>query len=161
LPEAAVEVDLLLGPQRLHQPDALGEAGDVRLAVDAERGEGPEAPAAADADLEAPAAELVEGGEALGQVWRGVQRGHVDRAAQAQTLGAGEGVGHRLVGRELWERAQDLLLGPPALEAQVLGSSQVGAERAGVERPVGHELRDGDREAHGLESSCSGVVGRG
>src|SRR5581483_1290686 len=77
LPELAVERDPVLRPQGLHQLDALGEAADVALAAHAERAEGAELAARADADLQPSPAELVQAGQAFRQMRDIVQSGHI------------------------------------------------------------------------------------
>ncbi len=69
-------------------------------------------------------------------------------AAQAQPVRAGRRIGHQFERGERSCRAEDLLLGPGALETELLGSSQVGAERVSVEALLAYVLGDGDREAH-------------
>jgi hypothetical protein len=74
-----------------------------------------------------------------------VQRGHENRAAQANPLAASGGVGHRLdrVRNGVDPRTCSI---PGAVDAECFGAGQVAAERGGVERSVGHELWDGDAE---------------
>ena len=61
--EAALEADGGLGPERLHDPDALDEAGDAVLRIEPEGRVLGRACAEADAHGDAAAAELVEAGE--------------------------------------------------------------------------------------------------
>src|SRR3569833_1241129 len=129
-------------PARLHQPQPLVEPGDQPLGVDAERGELPASSPGAHTDLEASLAELVQRGDALGEVERAVQRGDEHRAAQAQPFGTRGRVRQGLDRSQGRDRAEELLLCPGAGEAELLGAGQVGAEGRGVEGAVGGELRD-------------------
>ena len=148
LPELAVEGHPGLGPQRLHQADALGEPRHVPGRVHAEGGERAAPAASAHTDLDPAQAELVQRAQALGQVHRAVQGGHEHHAPQPYPLGARGRVGHRLDRAELRADAERRFLSPGALEAELLGSSEVLAEGGGVELAVGVELRDRDRELH-------------
>src|SRR5262249_20789025 len=114
----------------------------------AEGGERPPWAAGAHTDLEAPAAELVECAQALGQVHRAVQGGDEHGAAQPQPPRARGRVGHHLDRPQLRRPPEQILLGPGAVEAELLGAGQLGGERRVIELTVGKELRDRDREPH-------------
>jgi len=150
LPESPVEGDPWLRPERFHQPQPLGETSHQAAGIDAERGEHPESPSGADADLKASSTQLVQRTQALGQVNRAVERGDEQHAAQAQPLCAGGRVGHRLDWTEVRHRTENLFSRPGAAEAKRLGTRQVGTETGGVECAVGDELRDGDRESNAV-----------
>src|SRR5262249_50887412 len=89
-PEPAVEVDRGLGPGRLHQPYALVETGDEAVRLDAERAHRPSR-AGADADLDPAVAELVQRGDALGQVQPGRSRSVQAAAYVISSRGSMEG----------------------------------------------------------------------
>ena len=107
--------------------------------------------ASAHTDLDPAQAELVQRAQALGQVHRAVQGGYEHHAPQPYPLGARGRVGHRLDRAELRAEAERRFLSPGALEAELLGPSEVLAEGGGVELAVGVELRDRDRELHGQQ----------
>ena len=133
LPEATVETDPGLGPAGLHQREPLVEPRHQGTGVDPERGERPRAATGADADLDPAAAEVVKCADALGQVDRVVQRGNEHRTPEPQSLRACRRVAEQLARGQRPRRAEHLLLRPRALEPELLGAAQVGAERGGIE----------------------------
>src|SRR5262249_29651467 len=74
--------------------------------------------------------------------------GDEHRAAESQPVGAGGCEGQQFARGEQGFRAEDVLLGPCAVEAERLGPLQMGTQAGRVELTVGDDLRDGDRESH-------------
>ena len=153
LPELPVEGDARLGPQRLHQREALGEPRDVPAGIHAEGGERPGRAAGPHSDLDPAAAELVQGAQALRQVYRAVQGRHEYHASQPQPPAARGGVGHGLDRPEHGGRAQHVFLRPCTVEAQFLDAGEVSAEGRRVELSVAVQLGDRDRKAHTAHAS--------
>ena len=87
--EAALEVERLAAPALLHQRDAFLDARAASLAVGLERLVVLQRAAAADADVEPPAAHHVEHGELLGQVHRMVQGQQAHAHAEPQRASCG------------------------------------------------------------------------
>ncbi len=147
------KVDPRLCPQRLHQPQALGQAARPGCPV---RRRTPRGPAAADAetDLDSSAAELVERADRLGQLHGIARRAHEHGASQPHAGGAGGSEGHRLERAQDRRRTEGVLLRPGALEPQRFGALEVPAKPRRVERAVGGKLRDGDREISHEEGSA-------
>src|SRR5262245_46620769 len=73
VPEAALERDPGLAPQRFHDLQPLIEPRDQAGGIYAEGREHPEPPSGTNAHLDAASAELVQGAHAFGQVSRAVQ----------------------------------------------------------------------------------------
>ena len=130
-----------------------------RSGVHPEGGERPHLPAGADSDVDPAAAELVQRGQALGQVHRAVQGGHEHHAAQPHPLGARGRVGHRFERAELRRRPEHVLLRPRAVEAKLLGASEIAAIRGRVELTVREELGYRDRELHSPHRIPAGYPG--
>src|SRR5262245_11270009 len=157
----AVELPLVAeGLARPAEPDdveRLAEAGlalAIRHAVDVVR---PHDATAADAELQAPRADVIERGDLLGDAPGTVQRQHLHGGAHAQPPGAGgEGAGHLQGGGDDGPRRREVDLAEPhAVGAPGLGA--VGqlehvAEGGRLVRPLPH-LLDEDPEVHGLPPS--------
>src|SRR4029450_13200105 len=87
--ELARVAERLAGPGPAHDVERLAEAGlalRVRHAVGVV---GADHAAAADAELEPALADVVDGGDLLGDAQRMVQRQHLNRGAHADTPGPG------------------------------------------------------------------------
>jgi hypothetical protein len=63
-----LEGNLRFRPERLHQPQSLGEPGYRTGRIDLEGGEHSVSPSCADAYLDAASAQLVQSAQALGEV---------------------------------------------------------------------------------------------
>src|SRR5262249_49520742 len=135
-PEASLELDRRLGPACLHELDGLGETRDVGRRVDAERRERPLLSAGTDTDVEPSIAELVEGTQALRQMYRVVERQDIERAAEPDVLSTRGGKRHRLRRPELREASKHLLLGPDALETERFGTAEERTKRRRVEGAI-------------------------
>src|SRR5262249_39435649 len=85
----------------LPPPRAPGPPPSCRSGSPPDGGPRPPFPAGADPHVDPAAAELVQRGQALGQVHRAVQGGHEHHAAQPQPLGARGRVAHRFERAEL------------------------------------------------------------
>jgi len=95
-------------------------------------------------------AELVERTQALGQLHRAVQCADERRAADPDPVGACCRVGHHLDRAQMRHRAEQLLAGPRAVEAEIFGADELSPQRPRVEGAVGDVLRDGDGVPHDL-----------
>src|SRR2546427_5198787 len=92
------------------------------------------------------AAQVVERGDALGEVDRAAQRGEQDGGAEPHPLGARRRVRQERDRLEAPDPAQDVLDDPDALEAERLGARQELADAARVERALHARLGDRDAE---------------
>ena len=124
--EAALEVEGLAAPALPHQGDALLGARARIVAVGLEGLVVLQGAAAADADVEAPAAHHVEHGELLGQVDRMVQGQQAHPHAQAQ----GGRAGREVAGQHGRRRAEavvvEVMLGEPdGVVAERLGGEHL------------------------------------
>ena len=148
LEELAVQADSLLGPQSLHHPEPLGEAGGAARRGQSEGRVDPRIAAEADTEIDPPAAQLIEGRDALGEVDRAPQRGQEHGGPEPDPLGARGGVRQQRDRLEAPDRAQDLLDDPHALEAERLGPGEESADAAHVEAARENRLRNRDAEPY-------------
>ncbi len=104
--EAAVKRHCrLVGPRRLHQLQALGEAADEGRPVHAERLELAEAAARRDPEVQPAVAEPVDGGDGRRQLQRVVQRRDQHRDTEPQPGRARGGIRQQLHRRDQWVTA--------------------------------------------------------
>src|SRR5262245_43492411 len=102
LPELAVERHKRLGPERLHQPQALDEPTHKCLTVDTKSAEGSEPAARTDPDFQAAATQLIQRAEILGKVHGAVQARDKYHATQPQAVCTRRGKRHCLQRAEHW-----------------------------------------------------------
>ena len=146
--ELTGHTDAGLGPQPLHQPQALGEAGGAPLGRKAVGRIDFRIAAEPDAHDQAAVAELVDGGKRFRQVHGAAQGREEDGRAEAQTLGDRRRPRERLDGLQARGRAEDLLHHPRALVAQGLGALQEFPHAARVDRAPDEGLGNRHAERH-------------
>ena len=153
-------IELALVAERLARPrppddiERLAEAGLALVVAHPVGVVGAHDAAAADAELEAPLADVVDGGDLLGDAQRMVQRQHLDRGADPEAARAGRdgardlerGGDDRAGGREV-DLAEPDAVDPPRLRA-VRRLEDV-PERPGLGGPVA-QLLDEDPDVHGV-----------
>src|SRR6266567_9097091 len=119
--EPTGEGDLWLGPQRLHQSNALRKARDSRRGLDLQSRVIAGRPQA-DADNQPAAAQVVDSHETLCQVNWIVEGHQVHGAAQAQPAGLPRGESKQVQRVERGHPAERALLSPGAVESKGLGA---------------------------------------
>ena len=153
-------IELALVAERLARPSAaddlqrLAEARlalGVRHAVNVVRAHDAAAP---DAELEAPFADVIDGGDLFGDAQRMIQRQHLHGGADADPArAAGDGAGHLQRGRDHRARGREVdLAEPDAIDAEgvgALGGVEDVAEGRGLRRPLTHLFHE-EPDVHGL-----------